>query len=100
MATSTIKAVTDTGWVTLSSSVSYRVRNGIATIIVTNATINTGTTTLGTLPEIARPTTEVDFLYRKGYTTCQGWITPEGYVRGASQSSASGYSATIAYIAN
>ena len=100
MATSNIKATTDTGWVTLATSVKYRVRNGIVTIVVTDATINTGTTTLGILPEIARPITEVDFLYRKGYTTCQGWITHEGYVRGASQSSSAGYGAVITYIAN
>lgn len=56
MAVSTIKAVQDTGWVTLDANSKYRVRNGICTSSDTPTT-----TALWTIPSEYRPKDAVTY---------------------------------------
>jgi len=98
MAVSTIKAVQDTGWVTLDANSKYRVRNGICTVQINGASLTTSTKTFGLLPEEYRPIQEVDFLLRSGHTPCQAYITGGGYVRANASSSLSNCGGAVTFI--
>ena len=72
-----IKKEIDTGWVTVTTGLACRLKNGICTVVGNDMTIQAGAIRSFTLPEFATNTAPVDLnpFCRSGTTLVQCWIS-------------------------
>ena len=86
MATSKIRNLNqqpeDSGWLTLTTGIRYRKKEGIVYLVVESfqGTQTSGTETIGTLPAGFRPGMNMQPFLRKGTTLLQSWITTAGAI--------------------
>lgn len=80
--------IADTGWENLGNGVKYRIFRGVCYLTIDGATINSGATrVLATLPEEARPKTNVNIFLRASHALAQCWTGTHGEIRCIVQSS-------------
>lgn len=77
MAETKVKKLSDTGWVTVTTGLSCRLKNGICTVVGNDLTIQAGAIRSFTLPEFATNIAPVDLnpFCRSGTVLLQCWIS-------------------------
>ena len=77
MATGTINANDDTGWVNVTTGLYSRVKNGLCCIIGNDITIQSGAVRSFALPEKAKPKYAINPFCRSGTNILQCWIAAD-----------------------